>query len=217
MAEKAMKSFFPSLGNNRNLWEEGEVSGLRMNRRAINKRNTIQGKPQSSYYLPYRMVMVPAPYNGARYYGGYGMQYPFYPAAITYQNQQQDFSKRLTLPSSYQKPLVAPIAKKSETEADDGNLLLDLFNGDADGFYDAISNTKEALITKDLNGRLKLAETITGSSNTPGIAATKKSKIKNKISRRQYNKDLKKTAESKGELEKNLLSYFSNYICGDDC
>ena len=216
-----MKSFFPSLGNNKNLWEDGEISGLRMNRRSLNKRDNIQGKPQASYYLPYRMVMVPVPYNGAQYYGGYGgMQYPVYPAANTYQNQQQDFAKRLNIPPSFGQPVSTPVVKKSETlptEADDGNQVSDLYNGDADGFYDAISNTKEAFITKGLNGRLKLVETIMGNSNVPGIAATKKSQVKSKISRHQYQQDFKKTADSKGELETNLLSYFTNYICGNDC
>lgn len=248
-----MKSFFPYVGNNKNLLDD-QVNGLHMNRR----RSNIAGLPSSQYnYLPYQQIVAPPAVNYAQYYGGYPQpqqQYMNYQRAASpfvegYAQQpvsagqmQQDMSKRYNIQgqlstnnppatiSDTGKDSMTLTQKASAAKQSDNNedgiaqaSILDVINNDADGFFDAITNTKEAMVTKGKDGEMNLLETVEGNSNKAGIAATKKSKInkpgkKNiKKQKKMFEESYKRALKSQGDLEKKLVAYFTDYICGTDC
>ena len=239
VAQKAMKSFFPYVGNNKDLLDD-QVNGLHMNRRSY-----IAGDKSNAYYANYfhnnQMVMTPAvPY--AQYYGGYPsvqymMNYPSVASAGNYLQPNQDMtSKRLNVPQQQmsQSPSTATTNtspdKKSTTqqhqqEESATRSILDEINNDADGFFDAITNTKEAMVSDGKDGEMSVLETVEGNSNKDGIRATKKNKINNKAgreknknnTRKAFEESYKRALKSQGDLEKKLVNYFTDYICGNDC
>uniref|UniRef100_A0A7M5X8L2 Uncharacterized protein n=1 Tax=Clytia hemisphaerica TaxID=252671 RepID=A0A7M5X8L2_9CNID len=176
-------------------------------------------------YLPYQMAATPY----AQYYGGY-QQYPYY-ASNYYQSQNQpDLSKRINIAlkeaASKQNPgapdkNIKEMSKKSETTSKnvDGNQsILQEVENDTHGFYDAIDNTKEALITKLKTGGLSIIESLEGNADKPGIGAKKNEiKGKKKKDKKTYEEDYKRALLSQGDLEQKLVSYFTDYICGNDC
>jgi len=225
LAQQAMKSFFPSVSRS-NAWNE--INGLRMNRRSVNEGDNIKPvytpQPVATYtnYAPYQMMMVPAQYAGAQYYGGYArtpmVQYQGYqntavaPARtyIPYTPYYGVYNKQPAVPVVQETP-----NKKSNT-ADETQAVLGVVDDDADGFYDAISNTKEAFITKGQDGGIGLEEKIEG--NMDSLSKTvKRNKIKEKKTRKDFQEDFKRALESKGDLENKLIKYFTNYICGQNC
>ena len=223
LAQKAMKSFFPYVGNNKDLLDD-EVNGLHMNRRS-----KIPGDKSNAYYANYfhnKMAMAPVPY--AQYYGGYPQYMINYPAAASnYLQPFQDMSsKRLKVPQVAQSSPVntSPDKKSSTQQQEDSGTrsILDEINNDADGFFDAITNTKQAMVSNGKDGELNLLETLEGNSNKDGIAAFKKDKIikgkKNKKgTKKAFEENYKRALKSQGELEKKLVNYFTDYICGNDC
>ena len=227
LAQKAMQSFFPNLANTKNNdLIEDQLNGLRMNRRSVNEGDKTQTNMYQNY-LPYQMAATPY----AQYYGGY-QQYPYY-ASNYYQSQNQpDLSKRISIalkePGSKQtsgtpnpNTNTKEINKKSEqasTSVDRNQSILQEIENDTHGFYDAIDNTKEALITKLKTGGLSIIESLEGNTDKPGIGAKKNEiKGKKKKNKKTYEEDYKRALLSQGDLEQKLVSYFTDYICGDDC
>lgn len=235
LAQKAMKSFFPYVGNNKDLLDD-QVNGLHMNRRSY-----IAGDKSNTYYANYfhnnQLAMAPAAIPYAQYYRGYPAQYMMnYPAVASagnYLQPNQDItSKRLNVPQQVSQPSstitnVSPVDKKSTTQQQQESAtrsILDEINSDADGFFDAITNTKQAMVSDGKDGEMSVLETVEGNSNKDGIKATKKNKINSKSGKKNkkntkkaLEENYKRALKSQGELEKKLVNYFTDYICGNDC
>ena len=235
LAQKAMKSFFPYVGNNKDLLDD-QVNGLHMNRRSY-----IAGDKSNTYYANYyfnnnnnQMVPVAVPY--AQYYGGYPaqymMNYPSVASAGNYLQPSQDIagSKRSKVPqqgppsSTTVTDNASPDKKSTTLQESATRSILDEINNDADGFFDAITNTKQAMVSDGKDGEMSVLETVEGNANKDGIKTTKKNKI-NKAAGKKNTKNTKKVFEesykralkSQGDLEKKLVNYFTAYICGNDC
>ena len=92
--------------------------------------------------------------------------------------------------------------------------LIDLENN-VNGFNQAIQYMKEAFVKENKDGSSDLQEDIHADKDE--VIGEKKDLIKKEKSSKELIAAFQKTLDSKDKLENKLVSYFTNYVCGDDC